>query len=163
MLIFNFWGRMSAKNFFLLQFFISLGKPKFDITSFFLGHLILGESCFYSQCTGLLYKVRCMKFGNRKIVSDLLSNFFEKVMDILLERVCSIISRDNVKQALSDSLGSCLDGHMLGHAILKKDVIIFMFRFASQSLKLKNRASQKHSALTRFTVPYKKPAKSGVF
>ena len=49
MLIFNFWGRMSAKNFFLLQFFISLGKPKFDITSFFLGHLILGESCFYSQ------------------------------------------------------------------------------------------------------------------
>ena len=37
MLIFNFWGRMSAKNFFLLQFFISLGKPKFDITSFFLG------------------------------------------------------------------------------------------------------------------------------
>ena len=50
MLIFNFWGRMSAENFFLLQFFISLGKPKFDIISFFLGHLILGESCFYSQC-----------------------------------------------------------------------------------------------------------------
>ena len=50
MLIFNFWGRMSAKNFFLWQFFISLGKPKFDIRSFFLGHLILGESCFYSQC-----------------------------------------------------------------------------------------------------------------
>ena len=49
MLIFNFWGRMSAEIFFLLQFFISLGKPKFDIISFFLGHLILGESCFYSQ------------------------------------------------------------------------------------------------------------------
>ena len=53
MLIFNFWGRMSAKIFFLLQFFISLGKPKFDIRSFFLGHLILGESCFYSQCMKL--------------------------------------------------------------------------------------------------------------
>ena len=49
MLIFNFWGRMSAQIFFLLQFFISLGKPKFDIISFFLGHLILGESRFYSQ------------------------------------------------------------------------------------------------------------------
>jgi hypothetical protein len=31
---------MSANFFFLLQFFISLGKPKFDIISFFLGHLI---------------------------------------------------------------------------------------------------------------------------
>ena len=51
MVIFNFWGRMSAKFFFLLQFFISLGKPKFDIISFFLGHLIQGESRFYSQCS----------------------------------------------------------------------------------------------------------------
>ena len=60
MLIFNFWGRMSAKNFFLLQFFISLGKPKFDIISFFLGHLILGESCFYSQWGG--GKIICIFF-----------------------------------------------------------------------------------------------------
>ena len=78
-----------------------------------------------------------MKFRNRKIVSDLLSNFFEKVMDILLERVCSIISRDDVKPALSDSLSSCLDGHMLGHAILKKDVIFIYVPFCVTVVKPK--------------------------
>ena len=70
-----------------------------------------------------------MKFRNRKIVSDLLSNFFEKVMYILLERVCSILSRDDLKQALSDSLSSCLDGHYLVQAKKKKMLFLLMFLF----------------------------------
>ena len=106
-------------------------NPKISLV-FLIRLFLIRTECVYDViCKS--FKVRCMKFRNRKIVSDLLSNFFEKVMDILLERVCSIISRDDVKPALSDSLSSCLDGHMLGHAILKKDLIFYFCSFLCYS------------------------------